>query len=44
MAKVPLDRTGRTEEVADAIVFIGSDEASFITGHLANVDGGASLN
>jgi NAD(P)-dependent dehydrogenase (short-subunit alcohol dehydrogenase family) len=44
VAKVPLDRTGRTEEVADAIVFIGSDEASFITGHILNVDGGASLN
>jgi NAD(P)-dependent dehydrogenase (short-subunit alcohol dehydrogenase family) len=44
VAKVPLDRPGRTEEVADAIVFIGSDEASFITGHVLNVDGGASLN
>jgi NAD(P)-dependent dehydrogenase (short-subunit alcohol dehydrogenase family) len=44
VAKVPLERTGRTEEVADAIVFIRSDEASFITGHILNVDGGASLN
>ncbi|HEX3963021.1 MAG TPA: glucose 1-dehydrogenase [Trebonia sp.] len=44
VAKIPLDRPGRTEEVADAIVFIGSDEASFITGHVLNVDGGASLN
>jgi NAD(P)-dependent dehydrogenase (short-subunit alcohol dehydrogenase family) len=44
VSKVPLDRPGRTEEVADAIVFIGSDEASFITGHVLNVDGGTSLN
>ena len=40
---VPMDRAGRTEEVADAIVFIGSDDASFITGHVLNVDGGASV-
>ena len=37
---VPMDRLGRSEEVANAIVFIGSDEASFITGHVLNVDGG----
>src|SRR5580765_1722529 len=37
---VPMDRLGRSEEVADAIVFIASDEASFITGHVLNVDGG----
>ena len=37
---VPMDRLGRSEEVANAIVFIASDEASFITGHVLNVDGG----
>ena len=37
---VPMDRLGLSEEVANAIVFIGSDEASFITGHVLNVDGG----
>src|SRR6266481_2830384 len=36
---VPMDRLGRSEEVANAIVFIASDEASFITGHVLNVDG-----
>ena len=37
---VPMDRLGLSEEIANAIVFIGSDEASFITGHILNVDGG----
>src|SRR5258705_5679916 len=37
---VPMDRLGLSEEVANAIVFIASDEASFITGHVLNVDGG----
>src|SRR6266478_4664947 len=39
---VPMDRLGLTEEVANAIVFVASDEASFITGHVLNVDGGKS--
>ena len=37
---VPLGRLGLSEEVADGIVFIASDEARFITGHVLNVDGG----
>jgi NAD(P)-dependent dehydrogenase (short-subunit alcohol dehydrogenase family) len=39
---VPMARLGLSEELADAIVFIASDEASFITGHVLNVDGGKS--
>jgi NAD(P)-dependent dehydrogenase (short-subunit alcohol dehydrogenase family) len=39
---VPMDRLGLSEELANAIVFIASDEASFITGHVLNVDGGKS--
>jgi NAD(P)-dependent dehydrogenase (short-subunit alcohol dehydrogenase family) len=39
---VPMDRLGRPEEIAEAIVFIASNEASFITGHVLNVDGGKS--
>ena len=42
MTTVPMDRLGLPEEVANAIVFIASDEASFITGHILNVDGGKS--
>jgi NAD(P)-dependent dehydrogenase (short-subunit alcohol dehydrogenase family) len=41
---VPMGRLGRSEEQADAIVFIASDEASFITGHVLNVDGGKTVN
>ena len=37
---VPMGRLGLSEEVARAIVFIASDEASFITGRVLNVDGG----
>jgi NAD(P)-dependent dehydrogenase (short-subunit alcohol dehydrogenase family) len=44
VAEVPLGRLGRSEELADAIVFIASDEASYITGHVLNVDGGHSVN
>jgi NAD(P)-dependent dehydrogenase (short-subunit alcohol dehydrogenase family) len=40
MAGVPMGRLGLSEELANAIVFIASDEASFITGHILNVDGG----
>jgi NAD(P)-dependent dehydrogenase (short-subunit alcohol dehydrogenase family) len=36
---VPMGRLGRSEELANAIVFIASDEASYITGHVLNVDG-----
>jgi NAD(P)-dependent dehydrogenase (short-subunit alcohol dehydrogenase family) len=43
-AQVPLGRLGLAEEVADGIVFIGSKEARFITGHVLNVDGGHSAN
>jgi len=39
---VPIGRLGLTEELANAIVFIASDEASFISGHILNVDGGKS--
>src|SRR2546425_832002 len=39
---VPMDRLGLSEELANAIVFIASDGASFITGHILNVDGGKS--
>ena len=37
---VPMGRLGLSEELANAIVFIASEEASFITGHILNVDGG----
>ena len=37
---VPLGRTGTPEDVAHAVAFLASDEASYITGHVLNVNGG----
>lgn len=36
----PLGRFGTPEDMANAVVFLASDEASFITGHILSVDGG----
>jgi NAD(P)-dependent dehydrogenase (short-subunit alcohol dehydrogenase family) len=44
LAQIPMGRFGLSEDVARAIVFIASDEASFITGHILNVDGGLTTN
>lgn len=44
VAEVPMARLGLTDELADAIVFIASDKASYITGHILNVDGGHSAH
>jgi NAD(P)-dependent dehydrogenase (short-subunit alcohol dehydrogenase family) len=44
MTTVPMGRLGLSDELANAIVFIASDEASFITGHFLNVDGGKTAN
>ena len=38
----PQKRIGEPDEVARAILFIASDAASFITGHILSVDGGKS--
>jgi NAD(P)-dependent dehydrogenase (short-subunit alcohol dehydrogenase family) len=40
VAGVPLKRVGRPEEIAQTIVFVASDKASYITGASIAVDGG----
>ena len=37
---IPLGRVGRPEDVANAVSFLASEEASYITGHVLNVNGG----
>ena len=38
--QIPLGRVGKTEDVAGAIAFLASDDASYITGHVLSVNGG----
>ena len=40
LARIPLGRMGRDQEVAAAIAFLASEEASYITGHVLDVNGG----
>ncbi len=40
----PLGRPGRTEDIAHAVAFLASDQASFITGHVLSVDGGLVMH
>jgi 3-oxoacyl-[acyl-carrier protein] reductase len=42
-ARIPLGRMGSTRDVAAAIVFLASDEAAYITGHVLDVNGGMYL-
>ena len=41
--ETPLGRIGRPEDVANAVLFLCSEEAAFITGQTLGVDGGFAL-
>lgn len=43
-SKVPLGRLGRAADIADAVAFLASDQASYITGHNLLVDGGVTMS
>jgi 3-oxoacyl-[acyl-carrier protein] reductase len=41
--KVPLGRLGKPEEIANAFVFLASDEAAYVNGAVLSVDGGITI-
>lgn len=43
LTQIPLDRAGTPEDVAHAVVFLASDQASYITGHVLDVNGGMHM-
>jgi len=44
MERIPLARTGRPEEIADAVAFLCSPASDYITGQTLNVDGGYEMD
>lgn len=41
--QIPLKRFGKTEDVAEAVVFLASDKAGYITGQVLCIDGGMAM-
>jgi 3-oxoacyl-[acyl-carrier protein] reductase len=43
LKQIPLGRMGDPQDVADAVLFLASDAAAFITGHVLTIDGGLTV-
>jgi len=43
VAQIPLGRVGTPEDMADAALFLASDESAYITGICLDVDGGITM-
>ena len=43
LTRIPLGRLGKPEDMAAAVAFLASDDASFITGHMLDVNGGMHM-
>ncbi len=44
LTSVPMKRAGKPEDIADAIMFVASGQASFITGQIIRVNGGKTAS
>ena len=43
LAMAPLGRKGEAQEIADAVAFLASDQAAYITGQVLGIDGGVAM-
>jgi meso-butanediol dehydrogenase/(S,S)-butanediol dehydrogenase/diacetyl reductase len=44
IANIPMGRAGTTDDVADLLLFLGSEQAGYITGQTINIDGGMFMS
>ena len=43
VTEIPMGRTGKPEDVAEAVAFLASEQAGYITGEVLRVDGGMAM-